>query len=674
MRIGTAWLVLLLLPLATASSREAGPWRISNPSLRVTLSDDGALSIVERSSGQRWDSTLPPESSARVTAVTVEDQGRALESRIELDGVAFHLRLALDDASPQFDLSLAAPAQAPLQHEVGYPWPLRAPGPEYRMVLPHQTGLVYTVQDAASDRKFTARFPCFGGGLAMPWFGVTDLERGLMILIETPGDVYADPQLEASDARQVFALGVGWLPSRGTVGYTRKLRYRLFDHEGYVAMCKYYRQQLIQSGQFVTLRQKQKELPQLSKLIGAIDLHMWRAGDQEQKEVVEYLESKGVRRLFIHSDASAKTLAWMRDHGDLVGTYRIYTDILPPRPGLPEALTRGYPQDAYTRQNGLPVRGFAFSPTHRSTYRCSLRQLPLMKELLPPLVRKKGYQAIFLDVLTAEPLRDCYAPAHPLDRLLDEQTRIKILRFADSLGLVVGSENGIYWAAPYVEYFEGMSMPSRFGYIPGTTVNNWPKKIQLTDEYKDVDLNERVRAPLWDLVFHDSVVSTWRWNFTPDRYPQKKWWDRQDLLYMIAGDMPIFLVNQQWLKRNGDRLAQTYRNACEWDRKIGYDELVDHRALTADRTVQQSRFSSGWEITVNFSQQKTYTAPDGTVLKPASYRIGRVPAAPNAVIAPITSASPIRMTPSPTCRRSRRASGGLGSAQFRKPQAQTAFS
>lgn len=118
-----------------------------------------------------------------------------------------------------------------------------------------------------------------------------------------------------------------------------------------------------------------------------------------------------------------------------------------------------------------------------------------------------------------------------------------------------------------------------------------------------VELNERVRVPLWDLVFHDSVVSTWRWNFTPDRYPpDPKWWNKHDLLLMITGDMPIFLVNREHLTTNGDRIARTYQTCSEWNAKIGWDELVDHRALTPDRAVQESRFSSGLAITVNFSR------------------------------------------------------------------------
>jgi hypothetical protein len=126
----------------------------------------------------------------------------------------------------------------------------------------------------------------------------------------------------------------------------------------------------------------------------------------------------------------------------------------------------------------------------------------------------------------------------------DIKERIKVLQFTTSLGVVVGSEDGADWACPYLDYFEGILMLRRFGYIGGVNIGNWPQPFELNDEYTGVELNEKVRAPLWDLVFHDSVVSTWRWNFTPDRYTDPKWWTKHDRFYMLGGDMPIFVLNK----------------------------------------------------------------------------------------------------------------------------------
>ncbi|MBI3693309.1 MAG: hypothetical protein HY238_00505 [Acidobacteria bacterium] len=605
---------------AALSAGGAQPWIVENASLRVTMEPDGALSLLEKASGDRWIPEVPEKPVVKLDDVTIRNRGRVLESVAAIDGTCWNLRVELADSDPEVGLSLSAPARTPLKSDLEYPFALRAPGPEYRLVLPHKTGLLFRVEDAAALERIPGRYGCYAApGLSMPWFGLTNLARGLLVLIETPADAGLDARLSGSGGDRVFAPHVYWQPSRGTAGYARKLRYRLLEG-GYVAMAKHYRSKLIAAGDFVTLREKQQVHPQLEKLIGALDLHL-RGNDAEQLEVVKSLESKGVKRMLINSGASKETLAWMRERGHLAGAYRIYTDIHPPRPGLAEALARGYPDDAYTQQDGSPVRGFAYSDARKTTYRCSLRQVPLMLDLVPALVREKGYEALFLDVVSADGPRECYATGHPLDRTEDMRWRAAILRYTSSLGVVVGSEDGNAWAAPFLHYLEGMAMPRRFGYIRGVTVGNWPQKFDFNDEYIRVDLNERVRVPLWDLVFHDAVVSTWRWNFTPDRYPEMKWWDKHDLLLMIAGSMPIFLVNREHLDQFGDRIVESYRRCSEWNAKTGWDELVDHRALTDDRSVQESRFSSGWAVVVNFSDTESYVSGDGEIIGARSFKL-----------------------------------------------------
>jgi hypothetical protein len=119
------------------------------------------------------------------------------------------------------------------------------------------------------------------------------------------------------------------------------------------------------------------------------------------------------------------------------------------------------------------------------------------------------------------------------------------------------------------------------------------------------------------------MVTSWRWNFTPDRYSEPIWWDKHDLVDIISGSMPIFLIDQELQEQHGDRIVKTYKDCCEWFGKIGWDELIDHKALNNDRSVQESRFSSGWAVTINFSMDKEYKMTDGFVLKTLSYKTYR---------------------------------------------------
>jgi hypothetical protein len=53
-------------------------------------------------------------------------------------------------------------------------------------------------------------------------------------------------------------------------------------------------------------------------------------------------------------------------------------------------------------------------------------------------------------------------------------------------------------------------------------------------------------------------------------------------------------------------------------RKVGYEEMTDHRFLTPDRTVQQTVFANGVSITVNFGNTP-HTLFGGIVVKEMAF-------------------------------------------------------
>ena len=77
-------------------------------------------------------------------------------------------------------------------------------------------------------------------------------------------------------------------------------------------MCKFYRNRLIERGQFVTLRQKAQSRPAVSKLIGAVDFHL-RGNEADQRYVVDYFASHGVKNMLLNSGVSPEALADWKD-------------------------------------------------------------------------------------------------------------------------------------------------------------------------------------------------------------------------------------------------------------------------------------------------------------------------------------------------------------------------
>jgi len=80
----------------------------------------------------------------------------------------------------------------------------------------------------------------------------------------------------------------------------------------------------------------------------------------------------------------------------------------------------------------------------------------------------------------------------------------------------------------------------------------------------------------------------------------------------------MFMFNRQFWNENKARFARSYRNVCTVVREVGYSEMIDHRFLTPDRDVQQTKFANGAAVVVNFGD-KPYRLADGKEIKPMGY-------------------------------------------------------
>ncbi len=129
-------------------------------------------------------------------------------------------------------------------------------------------------------------------------------------------------------------------------------------------------------------------------------------------------------------------------------------------------------------------------------------------------------------------------------------------------------------------------------------------RSELAPNYLKYGIGHAHRIPLFELVFHDSVVSTWYWGDTSgyayEVAPEIS--DRKDLWNILYGTVPMFWVNDTgygWY-RHRDRLLLSYRRVCGLHERIGFAEMLSHAFLTPDRAVRQTRFSDGTMCVVNF--------------------------------------------------------------------------
>lgn len=227
----------------------------------------------------------------------------------------------------------------------------------------------------------------------------------------------------------------------------------------------------------------------------------------------------------------------------------------------------------------------------------SPRQLDRAKRQVPEELKNLPYRARFIDTTTASPWREDYNPAHPLTRSEDRRYKMSLLEYmSKDLKLVTGTETGIDPSVPFVHYYEGMLSLGRYR-LPDSGRDTLAYKPP-TPDFLRFQVGHNYRVPLWEMVYHDCVVSQWYWGDYNNKTPEV--WDRRDLFNLLYATPPMFMYTREMWQKSRDRFVQSYRNTGPVARRLGYDEMLAHEFVTADHAVQRTRWKSGAEIVVNF--------------------------------------------------------------------------
>jgi hypothetical protein len=587
----------------------------ANPSLEVTLNTkDGTFSVVDRRTGQKW--AQRAERGPFVLDAKPIDAGFDLRLLEPAGAMEFRAVVRLDPQRPEMVVELTGTGEMPAR--LAYPAPF-VTGPGTFLVMPVNEGISYPVDDESLKPM---HYHLYGGhGLCMGWWGVSDGERGLMAVVETPDDAAVRvPRIDG-----LLCLAPEWVPQKGAFGPPRRIRYVFFDRGGYVAMCKRYREHSQEIGRFKTLAEKRRENRNVDRLVGAVNVWCW---DRDPVAMCRQMQSLGIRRILWSHRSTPDQLREMNAMDVLTSRYDIYQDVMNPAnfPHLrgvhPDWTTAAWPHDLMLGPDGDWRRGWRVKGKDGEWYPCGVlcdrQAVDYARRRVPPELETHPYRCRFIDTTTASSWRECYHPDHPMTRSESRHWKMELLRYmSEECGLVTGSETGHEAAVPYVHYFEGMLSlgPYRVPDAGRAMLEPWDEVPERVAKFQT---GHFYRLPLWELVYHDCVVAQWYWGDYNNKLPAL--WDRRDLFNTLYGTPPMFMFNRRIWEENRDRFVQSYQTATPVARATGYVEMLSHRWLTADHAVQQTRFAGGVVVTVNFGDEP-FTLPDGTVLAPLSHRV-----------------------------------------------------
>jgi len=371
-------------------------------------------------------------------------------------------------------------------------------------------------------------------------------------------------------------------------------------------MCKRYRSYAQTMGLFKTLDEKRKENPNVDLLIGSANIWYWN--DKDSVAMAQEMIGAGIKRM-LWSNARLPNVDSLNKLGLLTGCYDIYQDIMNPAkyPDLPwihpDWLPEAWPSQLVLDPKGNPIDGWKVKLRDGTLYPCGV----LSDRFAPDYARarikadlaKSPYGARFIDTTTASAWREDYSPDHPQTRSESRKWRMELLNVVSrEFHLVTGSETGVDTAVPYVDYFEGMLSlgPYRLPDAGRDMEKIWTDPPP--ENLIKFQTGAFYRLPLWELVYHDCIVSHWYWGDYNNKIPEL--WDKRDLFNMLYGTVPMFMFDREFWNEHKDRFVQSYRNTCPLARSVGYSEMVGHQWLTPDALVQQTRFANGVTVTVNF--------------------------------------------------------------------------
>lgn len=457
---------------------------------------------------------------------------------------------------------------------------------------------------------------------SMSWWGFQKGPSAMMLIVETPDDASYKFHHPAGGPT---VIGPRWRATLGCLRYARSVRMIFFAKGNYVTLAKRYRQHVMDSGHFVSLKEKMAREPLVKELIGTphIRLHILKNVREgayrydpnspeknyhlttfdERAEQLRELKRRGLDRLYVCL-AGWPYLGYDRQHPDEMPAspkaggwdgMKRFADALRELNYLfvPHDQYRDYYTDAPSYQRQFAVHDEdMFKPNVRfpATRFGNLWKdgyIPFMdyweggeQTYLSPSFMlghlKKNYRLMFeygirpqgayLDVFGYVPPDEDFNPEHPATRGDSMRHQAACFRWVrNNLGLV-GTEAAADWVIPYVDF--GSANPGRGTAIP---------------------------APLYELVYHDAIV-----------LPYTSTTKEDALVGLLHGGVP-----QIWSRdRITDEALTWAKRVAALHARVGLQEMTNHEFLDGNYRKERTTFADGTTVTVDLDARTIEIKPE----------------------------------------------------------------
>ena len=443
---------------------------------------------------------------------------------------------------------------------------------------------------------------------AMSWWGFEQGPSAMMIIVETPDDAayqFSHP------AGGPTVIGPRWRESLGRLRYPRELRMCFFSKGNYVNMAKRYRRYVMNTGLFVSLKEKIARTPEVAKIIGVPQTRIFILRNQNPdsdryKAATHYslttFDERAKQLRAFKAGGIEHALIMIAGWGHL-GYDRQHPDPLPPAEGaggwaglkrLTDACRElGYPFVFHDQYRDYYVDAPSWDPQfaiHEETTNppatafagsrlgdWKVGTIPFMRHwdggtqsylnarFMPGNLRKNCAlffehgihpDGIYLDVFGYVPPDEDFNPEHPTTRTESMNAIARVFNWSRlNLG-VVATEAGSDWVVPYVD---SVNQSGGFG--------------------------KAIPIPLYQLVYHDAVLVSVGGG------------EENLLRGILYGDVPEMPFDSANLDSKSLGLIE---EMATLNKRVGLMAMTNHEFLDSNRDRERTTFADGTTVTVDW--------------------------------------------------------------------------
>lgn len=348
-----------------------------------------------------------------------------------------------------------------------------------------------------------------------------------------------------------------------------------------------------------------------------------RWGSSVSSSTFQQLKAAGLSRLWIglgegwegglwHPEAVSEGVA----SGFLVAPYDSYETALTSREN-PDWTTahlgsRANLDCAIILKNGQFKTGFQQSG-HYTDPHCVR---PLLEARIEAVQARAGFNSWFLDAYATGMLFDSYRASATMTQAKNAEGNIDASRWLnETLKLPTGSEDGNATTAQGVLFAHGMQTPvigwgdpdmsKDFNspyylgrWFPDHQPEVFFKNVPLKEPYRTVHFAPQTRLPLYQAVFHGSVITSHHWLFDSLKLSNVR--AENELAQLLYNVPPMYHLSAETLKQRIPLMAKQDAFFRPLHERLATQQMTEFHWLSEDRLVQQTTFADGTKLVANF--------------------------------------------------------------------------